>query len=146
MTRGSMTTALLLTALATLGCEAEAERDELPEVAEVEVEPDEGELELNEELVLAQDDVGETIMATGWVTGIPLGTGFFLRTEGNRVIFVESTETVSTGAAVRVTGPLMLAEALVLDEWEADAFERGFEAEWEVETTLFIDADTVEPM
>ena len=124
----------------------EAEMDEVPETAEVEAEPLEGELELEEELVLGLDDVGETIMATGWVSGVPLTTGFFLRTEDNRVIFVETTEQVSAGQTVRVQGPLVATETMVFEGWEAEAFEAGFEAEWDVETALYIDATTVTPM
>ena len=132
-------------AVAVAGC-GDAEVDEVPETAEVEVEPVEGEVEYDEELILGPDDVGETIMATGWVSGVPLANGFFLRTEVDRVIFVESDRPVSAGDMVRATGPLMASEVAVFEGWEAEAFEAGFEAEWEVETAYYIDATTVEQM
>ena len=132
-----------LLAVFTLGgCRAEP--DELPETAEVEVE--DGALEYDEELVLTARDAGETILATGWVSGAPMEEGFFLRTEADRVIFVESQDSVATGDAVRVTGPLAATQVPVFEEWEADAFDAGFELEWDVETALYIDAATVEPM
>lgn len=136
---------LLATAVAATGC-GEAEMEEVPETAEVEVEPMEGETELEEETVLGMDDVGEIIMATGWVTGVPLESGFFLRTEDDRVIFVETEDDVTPGQVVRVVGPLVASRVMMFEEWEADAFEAGFEAEWNVETALYIDAASVTPM
>lgn len=136
---------LLATAVAVTGC-GEAEMEEVPETAEVEVEPMEGETELEEETVLGMDDVGEIIMATGWVTGVPLESGFFLRTEDDRVIFVETEDDVTPGQVVRVVGPLVASRVMMFEEWEADAFEAGFEAEWNVETALYIDAASVTPM
>lgn len=67
--------------LAPAGCEAEP--GEVPETADAEAGPVEGEVELEEEMVLGPDDVGETILATGWVTA-PLPTGFFLPAEDGR--------------------------------------------------------------
>lgn len=67
--------------LAPAGCEAEP--GEVPETADAEAGPVEGEVELEEEMVLGPDEVGETILATGWVTA-PLPTGFFLPAEDGR--------------------------------------------------------------
>jgi hypothetical protein len=121
----------------------EAELDEVPETAEIESDDDMGDLELDEETILGADDIGEDIMATGWVSGLPLANGFFLLTEDDRIIFVESEEQVSAGDMVRVAGPLVATQATVFEGWETEAFEAGFEAEWDVETIAFIDAFTV---
>lgn len=80
---------------------------------------------------------------TGWVTGVPLPGGFFLRTEDDRVIFVETDQPVTAGETVRVAGPLVATQTAVFEGWETDAFEAGFEAEWDVETIVYIDAFTV---
>lgn len=140
-----MTTILVAAAIGMGGC-GEAEMEEVPETAEVEAEPLEGELELDEELVLGLDDVGETIMATGWVIGAPVANGFFLRTEANRAIFVASDAQVSIGQAVRVTGPLVATDVAVFEGWEAEAFGTELEPEWDMETALFIDAISVTPI
>ena len=124
----------------------EAELEEVPETAEVESDDDMGDLELDEETVIGADDVGEDLMATGWVAGMPLPNGFFLRTEDDRVIFVETDESVEMGQEVRVAGPLVATEATVFEGWEGDAFETGFEAEWDVETVVYIDAFMVDTM
>lgn len=133
---------LLATAVGVIGC-GEAEMEEVPETAEVEIDPIEREMELEEETMLGLDDVGETLMATGWVVGVPLDNGFYLRTEDDRVIFVQTDTEVETGKAVRVWGPLAATETVVFDEWEIDAFDTGFEAEWDVETALYIQATRV---
>lgn len=138
-------TVLLLGVLALGGCEAE--REEVPEIAEIEAEPDEVGVELDEELLLGPDDVGETFMVNGWVSGTPLvGDGFFLLTEGNRQIFVRTPATAEAGAPVRVTGTLAVAEAAVFEGWEREVFEGELEAEWDVERGYFLDAATLEPL
>lgn len=139
-------TILALSAVFGLGACGEAELDEVPETAEVESDDDMGDLELDEETVLGMDDIGEDIMATGWVSGAPLPMGFFLRTEDDRVIFVQSDADVTAGDQVRVAGPLVATEAAVFEGWETDAFETGFEAEWDVEAIAYVDAFTVTPM
>jgi hypothetical protein len=138
-------TALALAAVFGLAACGEAEMDEVPETAEIEGIEETGALELEEEAVLGLDDVGEDIMATGWVVGLPLPNGFFLRTEDDRVVFVDTDASVQTGDVVRVMGPLAAAEAVVFEGWEGDAFDAGFEAEWDVETVVYIDAASVTP-
>ena len=143
--RRTLTALALAAGLGLAGCDAEP--DEVPETAEVEVEPMEAELEFDEELVLGPEDVGETLMATGWVSGTPLPGGFFLRTEDARLIFVETVEPeVSAGDQVRVIGPLVVTEVAVFEGWETDAFEDELEAEWDLERAYFIDAVTVTPL
>ena len=138
-------TLVLLTAFGTIAC-GEGELEEVPETAEVEQEEGVGQLELGEETMLGADDIGEDLMATGWVSGVPLPNGFFLRTEDSRVIFVETDRTVNAGDLVRVTGPLVATEAAVFEGWETEAFDAGFEAEWDVETIAYIDAFMVDPI
>lgn len=128
----------------------EAEVDEVPETAEIEgfeAEEVPGErLELGEETVLGPDDIGASLMATGWVAGLPLPNGFFLRTEDDRVIFVDSDHSVQPGETVRVIGQLTAADAVVFEGWETDAFDAGFETEWDVETVVYLDANSVMPI
>lgn len=143
MNRFSMLALASIIGMGGTGACGEAEVDEVPETAEIELE--EGRLEFEEETVLGPDDIGEDLMATGWVVGLPLPNGFFLRTEDDRVIFVETDESVQPGETVRVMGPLTATEAVVFEGWEADAFDTGFEAEWDVETVLYIDAISVSP-
>lgn len=146
---GRITTLALALCFGLIAC-GEAEVEEVPETAEMEdfdtgAEPGEA-LELDEETFLGPDDIGEDIMATGWVVGLPLQNGFFLRTEDDRVIFVESDRSVQPGETVRAMGPLAGAEAVVFEGWETDAFDAGFEAEWDVETVVYIDAYSVLPV
>ena len=127
------------------GC-GEAELEEVPETAEITSDEDVHELELDEETVLGADDIGSDIMATGWVSGAPLQNGFFLRTEDDRVIFVETDQSVAAGDQIRVLGPLVATQAPVFEGWEAEAFETGLEAEWDMETIAYIDAFSVSPI
>jgi hypothetical protein len=148
---------ILSAALLLSACEDEAEIDEVPEVAEVEAEPgrvevepgrvniDLPDVELEEEsLPFTDDDLGEMIMANGYVVGVPLANGFFLRTEGNHVIFVRSDQPMTGGGAVRVVGPLRKATHAVFDSWEADAFGTELEAEWKLVDIYYIDAVSIE--
>lgn len=137
---------LVIGVLALAGCEAE--REEVPEVAEIEAEPDEVGIELDEEFVIGPDDVGETFMINGWVAGRPLtGNGFFLLTEGNRRIFVETDQPAPpAGSPVRAIGTMAAADAMVFEGWETEAFEGEMEAEWDLERGYFLDARTVEPL
>src|SRR5687768_14570515 len=134
---------LLLIARTLSGCEDDAEPQEVPEVAEVRTSG--GQVELKETFPLTPEDVGKLIYATGVVVGKPLPNGFFLRTEGSEVIFVESTQRDATpilkvGDTVRVTGPLAMATAVMFDEWEEDALESEIEAEWKVQPLWYIRA------
>lgn len=140
------TTALALGVLLGLAACGEAEWEEVPETAEIEQAETPGQLELDEETILGPDDIGERIIATGWVAGMPLPNGFFLRTEDDRVIFVATDQTVQPGQTVRVVGSLLATQAAVFEGWESDAFETGFEPDWDVETVAYIDASTVSPI
>lgn len=146
---GRLTAAGLVVLFGLAGC-GEAEVEEVPETAEIEgfdADAPVGErLELDEETVLGPDDIGENLMATGWVAGLPLPNGFFLRTEDDRVIFVDAEQSVEPGQTVRVIGQLTATDAVVFEGWETDAFDAGFEAEWDVETVVYLDASSVMPV
>ena len=130
---------VLVVAATVAACESdEPDLADVPEVAEVEVDPvavavgPEGtsvvaEVRLEEVLPLTPDDVGKLVVATGFVVGRPLPMGFFLRSEGMEVLFVNTTTPVAAGAAVRVVGRLQRATALTFDEWELEAFQREVE-------------------
>lgn len=143
-------TTVALAALFGLGACGEVEVEEVPEAAEIEgFDTDEvpGEaLELDAETEIDTDDIGEEIAATGQIEGLQLPNGFFLRTDANRVIFVATDASVEPGETVRVLGTVAGTEVAVFEGWESDAFDVGFEAEWDVETIAYIDAYSVLPV
>ena len=133
-------------AVALTGCDTEggeAEIGEVPEVAEVETEPMQAELELEEALPLTEEDVGDIILVTGTVIGTVIPEGFFVATEHGEVLFVESTEPTTPGELVTVTGPLQSATTLVFEEWETEALQGEVEAEWQMLRTFYVDAGSV---
>ena len=136
----------LVAAVGVTGCESEAgqaEIGEVPEVAEVETQPMEPEIELEEALPLTEEDVGDILLITGTVTGAVIPEGFFVATEHGRMLFVESTEMVTPGELVTVTGELQSATTLVFDEWEMEALEGEVEAEWDMLRTYYVEAGSV---
>ncbi|MDX1647378.1 MAG: hypothetical protein R3304_09560 [Longimicrobiales bacterium] len=132
--------------LGAAGCETEggqAEMSEIPEVAEIEPQVGEDGVELEEALPLTSEDVGDIIMASGTVVGQPLPHGYFLETEHDLVIFVESSVEVEPGQVISVAGPLGEVAAPVFEEWEVDAFDGEIEAEYEWVRLFFIDDDAI---
>ncbi len=136
----------LVVALALSGCDAEPREAEVrpPEVAEVETEA--GEVEFEQAYPLTADDVGDTILASGTVVGKPGPAGFFLRAEGNRILFIESTDSVKAGQRVRAVGPLKTATAAAFQEWERETLGDDIEAEWELVRLYYVDANSVTPI
>ena len=137
-------------------CANEPEEPQIPDVAEVEVEPAEvkerpggveielPEIRLENAFPLTDEDEGDLVIATGTVVGKPGASGFFLRTESNKVLFVESTTIpVRTGDAVSIIGPLRKATVAIFEGWEKDAFENQLEAEWELTDLWYIEAVSV---
>jgi hypothetical protein len=139
---------LLLAAGGLAACSDEAEVDEVPEVAEVQVDTGPGgvvEVKLEEEYPLGPEDVGKLIYATGTVVGKVLPAGFFLKTEANQVIFVATAQPLNPplGDALRVVGPLRASTVAIFEGWETDALEGEVQAEWQLVTTYFIEATAV---
>ncbi len=135
---------VLAAALAVAACETEyeeAELGEVPEVAEVEMEPEE--IELEEAYPLTAEDLGDRLLVTGTVVGSVLPGGFFVASEGGLVLFVETDHVAIPGEMVSVTGVLEAAETTVFDEWEVDALEGEIEAEWDVIPLYYLDAGSV---
>jgi hypothetical protein len=121
--------------------------DEVPEVAEVEV--DRGEVKLEDKILpLSAEDIGDVILATGSVVGKPLPNECFLKTERNQVLFVEHAEPseVRAGDTVRVTGPLAMAATTVFDGWKLDALEGKIEAAWKILPLWYLKAAQVQKM
>ncbi|HEX6748056.1 MAG TPA: hypothetical protein VF092_12250 [Longimicrobium sp.] len=149
--RGASLTRLLVLLLATGGlaaCSDEAEVDKVPEVAEVKADTAPGgvvEVKLEKAYPLGPEDVGKVIYATGTVVGKVLPAGFFLKTEGNQVIFVATPPAVNPplGVALRVVGPLRASTAAIFEGWKTDALEGKVEAQWQLVTTYFIEATAV---
>ena len=135
---------LVLIAFAALACEERAE-DEIrpPDIAEVEVEP--GEVEFEAAFPLEPDDIGDVMLATGTVVGVPGPHGFFLKGEGAELIFVEVDSAVFAGQRVRAVGPLAAADAAVFVGWEADLLSDP-DPLWAVVRGYYIDATRVEPL
>jgi hypothetical protein len=138
-------TALSLAAtVAFAGCDVpEEDVEDLPEVSEVERDGDTGAMELEKELMLGPEDEGETIIATGWVEGRPLENGFFLRTDYDRVVFIESENDVSSGDAVRVEGLVKKSEAESFNQWEREALGEDLDPDWEFWRGIYLDAHEV---
>ncbi|MGH7720082.1 MAG: hypothetical protein ACREON_14730, partial [Gemmatimonadaceae bacterium] len=120
----------LVLTLALAGCEPEEAEVRPPEIAEIDSVA--GRVEFEEAYPLTTDDIGDIILASGSVVGNPGPVGFFLRAEGNRVIFVESTQPASAGQRVRAVGPLRTAAVAVFQEWERETLGDDLEAEWEL--------------
>lgn len=125
----------------------EPEVDKVPEVAAVNVDADKSGVEVKLEDVnpLGPEDAGKVIYATGFVVGKVVPGGFFLKTEGDQVIFVATAQPVNLplGKAVRVVGPLRTATAAVFEGWKTDALEGKVEAQWKLETTFYIEATAI---
>ena len=132
-------------ALAGLAACGEAELDEVPEAAEVETQPLEGEVRYDEEVGIGLADLAETLMLTGAVVGT-LESGFFLRTEEEQVLFVQSDAPVTEGQNLRVYGMVIEIQARHVDEWETEALEREIDAFQDVDTSVYLDATEVEPI
>lgn len=91
---------------------------------------------------MTAEDVGDLMLVSGMVIGKPGPAGFFVRTEGNRVSFIESTDSVTVGQRVRVIGPLQVAEMPVFDGWERE-FLGGVEPDWDLLRLYYVRANAV---
>ena len=100
------------------------------------------EVQFERALPITAEDVGDLLVARGTVVGKPGPNGFFLRTDRNRVVFVESTEPVALGRQVRVVGPLQAAEVPVFDGWQRDLL-GNLEADWDLLRLYYIRASSV---
>ena len=132
--------------LGVAGCETEggqAEMEEIPEVAEMEPQVGEDGVDLREALPLTQEDVGEIIFASGTVIGEPLPNGYFLETEHDIVIFVETEVRPEPGQVISVSGPLGQVAAPVFDEWEVEALTGDIEADYDYVRLFYIDDDAI---
>jgi hypothetical protein len=145
--RGTLLAWPLVLALAAglQACKDEPRPDRVPEVAAVKLDTGKAgvEVKLQEVYPLGPEDVGKVIYATGFVVGKVIPAGFFLKTEGDDVIFVVWPQPVGTGHAVRVVGPLRAAVAAVFDGWKTDALAGKIEAQWKLVTTYYIEATAV---
>lgn len=146
---GTVVAVALIAAVGITACNTEtetgqAEFGEVPEVAEIEADPSPaGELELEEALPLTAEDIGDELLVTGTVTGTVIPEGFFVATEHGRVLFVESTQVVTPGELVTVTGPVQSATVPVFEEWELQALQGEVEAEWDLLRTYYIEGRSV---
>jgi hypothetical protein len=141
----SLTAAALAMSVAFAACTApEEDVQEIPEVTEVEQDEDTGARELERETVLGPGDEGETILATGWVEGKPLDNGFFLRTEFNRIVFIETTQDVAAGESVRVQGQVRRSDAEAFNGWEVGALGDDLKPDLDLWRGIHLQAQTVE--
>lgn len=137
--------ALALIAGAALGACTPDEPDEPPEFGEVEPVAGEPGARIDDvTLPLTEEDIGDTMWASGTAVGRVVPGGFFLRTEGGRVIFVAAPDTaVTIGQTVRAIGPLRTATMAVFEEWERDALQGEIDAEWQLLRMYYIESDSV---
>ena len=70
------------------------------------------EVELDEANLLAEEDLSDILLVSGTLIGQPVKDGFFVRTEYDRVIFVQSSAEVELGEIVSVAGVLEAAETV----------------------------------
>lgn len=141
-------------ALGTAACGDPSEEEVAPpEIAEVELEPaeiepsevDPAEIEFEAAFPLEAEDVGDVMIASGTVVGTPGPAGFFIEVEGNRVVFVESTQSVEAGERVSAIGPLAVVEVATFAGWEEDLLTDA-DPVWLVVREYFIDATSVQPL
>jgi hypothetical protein len=141
-----LTAAALVAGVTVSSCAPEDENNEdIPEVGSVETDKTTGARELNEEMVLGPGDVGEAILATGWVEGKPLDNGFFLRTEHKRIVFVETDQKVEAGQAVSVTGTVAKSDAEAFNGWEMQALGEDLNPDLDLWRGIYLDGTEVKP-
>ncbi|MDX1568348.1 MAG: hypothetical protein R3223_11145 [Longimicrobiales bacterium] len=133
-------------ALPFLGaCESEtgeAEMEEVPEVAEIEPEVGGEEVDLEEAYPLTEEDLGDILLVNGTVIGQPVEDGFFVRTEYDRVIFVQSSADIEPGEIVSVAGVLEAAGTVGYDQWQAGAgLSDDLAADLDLLTVYYLDDD-----
>jgi len=139
---------LLFAAGGLAACKHEAEADKAPAVAQVTADTAPGgvvEVRLEDASPLGPADVGKVLYATGTVVGKVLPAGFFLKTEGNQVIFVVTPPGVDAplGHTLRAVGPLRASTAAIFEGWNTDALAGKVEAQWQLVTTYYIEATAV---
>ncbi|MGH7461902.1 MAG: hypothetical protein ACREMA_12880 [Longimicrobiales bacterium] len=152
-------TAFAVLLAATLGgCKNKADLDEIPEVAEVKTKPAElkvddnkvelkpAEISLEEKFPLRKSDVGKTFYVAGTVIGTPGPQGFFLRTEGNQIVFVNSTTALLPGQAARAVGTLNQATTAVFKGWKKEMLGHDVKAEWKLHELWYLEASAVQPL
>ncbi|HET7321634.1 MAG TPA: hypothetical protein VFI96_03995 [Longimicrobiaceae bacterium] len=139
--------AALMLAFAVTACDEPQEAEVAPpEVAEVDVEPAEvPPHDFEKAFPITDDDVGDIMLVTGTVVGEPGPAGFFVRAEGNRVVFVKSAEPVTLGQSVRAIGPVQAADVTVFEGWEHD-FLGDVDPEWEMVQLFYVAANSVTPL
>lgn len=147
LSKWAVLTLPLVATVALAGCNAPEESvEEIPEVLEAEPDRDTGAMELEREVVLGPEDEGEKVIATGWVQGRPLDNGFFLRTEYDRVVFIQSEADVTTGSAVRVEGTVQKSDAEAFNGWEKEALGEDLEPDWDFWRGIHLHAQKVDPV
>ena len=100
-------------------------------------------VQLQDLFPLAPDDVGKIVVATGTVVGVVIPAGFFLRTDGGHVLFVQTAVPVAPGATVQVVGPLQKATVAVFDGWKTNALGGKIQPDWDLEDLWYVDATAV---
>ena len=136
---GGTMIALLAWSLTACG---DRDRDEVAPPAMAEAERDDGEVEFEYAFPLEAEDIGDRMLVSGTVVGKPGPNGFFVRTEANRVVFVDAADSVTTGQMVRAVGPLRAVDASAFAGWERDWL-GDIDPVWFVVRLHYVDADSV---
>ena len=134
-------TMIILLSCSVTAC-GDRDRDNVAPPAMAEVERDDGEIEFERAFPLEAEDLGDTMLISGTVVGKPAPNGFFVRTEGNQVVFVDATDSVTAGQMVRAVGPLRAIDASAFAGWERDWL-GDIDPVWLVVRLHYVDADSV---
>ena len=127
--------AVLLMCLMTLG--ACGEPEPMIEQARSEI------TQIDGQFIPRSEHKGRSVVVAGRVSGRALPHGFFLRVDGDRLVFVQTTDVVRLDDSVQVAGTLQPMEIPVFDEWEFQALGRPVRPDWDVMRAWYIEAREV---
>lgn len=100
------------------------------------------EVEFEKAFPVTSEDIGDLMLVSGSVVGRPGSAEFFVRTEGNRVAFIQSNQAVSLGQRVEVVGSAQAADVAVFEGWEHE-FLGDLEPGWNVLRIYYVRANAV---
>lgn len=92
---------------------------------------------------LGPEDANRNVMVNGEVVGQPTSEGFWIRTPDNQVIFVQSTQPVTTGQNVSATGTLQNTPSNQASTRMSEA-NLSPESGWTVQRDMFVSSATVQ--
>lgn len=106
--------------------------------------PEEAPTSLEQLDPLGPDDVGRRVNVSGAVVGQPAGNGFWILTDQDRVVFIQTDRPVVTGEHVQVTGTIDQNTSEESEQWFDEAGLREAVG-WNVERALHVRAGEQAP-